>query len=153
MQEHDVERFIEPVTQHLAAALREISAGQKETHWMWFMFPQLQSLGGSATAHRFGIVNLAHARRFLQHPVLGANYEQLVEATHKIIVEEGGNIGLVFGYPDDLKLMSSLTLFELAATAEQRTLLAERCAAIIAAGVEQGLTPCSTTLTTMDRGA
>ena len=153
MQEHDVERFIEPVNQHLAAALREISAGQKETHWMWFMFPQLRSLGESAMAQRFGIVDLAHARRFLQHPVLGANYEQLVEATYKLIVEQGGNIGLVFGDPDDLKLMSSLTLFERAATAEQRTLLAEHCAAIIAAGVEQGLTPCSTTLTAMDRGA
>ena len=149
MQEHDVERFIEPVTQHFAAALCEIYAGQKETHWMWFMFPQLQSLGRSEMARQFGIVDLAHARRFLQHPVLGANYEQLVEATYKVIVEQGGNIGLVFGDPDDLKLMSSLTLFERAAIAEQRTLLAERCAAIIAAGVEQGRTPCSTTLTAM----
>ena len=57
------------------------------------------------------------------------------------------------GDPDDLKLMSSLTLFERAATAEQRTLLAKRCTAIIAVGVQQGLTPCATTLTALDRGA
>ena len=150
MQEHDVERFIEPVTQHLAAALREISAGEKETHWMWFMFPQLRMLGHSDTAKYYGLTDVDDACQFLRHPVLGPTFEQLVEATYKVIVEQGGNISRVFGFPDDLKLMSSLTLFERAAIAEQRTLLAERCAAIIAAGVEQGLSPCSTTLAAMD---
>ena len=93
MQEHDVERFIEPVNQHLDAALREISAGEKETHWMWFMFPQLQSLGGSAMAQRFGIVDLDHARPQVgQLPGTKRGSDGMLERYHRDATQGSGHV-------------------------------------------------------------
>ena len=95
-----------------AQVLAELRAGRKQTHWMWFIFPQLKALGRSATALRFGIADLAEARAYLQHPVLGA---RLVECAEIVGGIAGKTAHEIFGSPDDVKLRSSMTLFAHAA--------------------------------------
>lgn len=105
---HDLERFVEaqePVYEHVRAELR---AGRKSTHWMWFVFPQVRGLGQSPTARRFAIASLEEARAYLDHPVLGP---RLLECTRLVNAIEGRTLGEIFGYPDDLKFRSSMTLF------------------------------------------
>jgi uncharacterized protein (DUF1810 family) len=89
-------------------ALAEVRAGRKRSHWMWFVFPQLQGLGVSAMARRFAISGAAEARDYLRHPVLGA---RLVEISEAVLALDGRTAREVFGTPDDLKLRSSATLF------------------------------------------
>ncbi len=99
----------EPIYANVRAELR---AGDKRTHWMWFIFPQLTALGRSATAQRFGLDDLAAARAYLAHPVLGARLRECVEI---VIGVEGRSAREIFGEVDALKFRSSLTLFEAAA--------------------------------------
>src|SRR5947208_13293082 len=89
-------------------ALAEIRAGQKRTHWMWFVFPQLAGLGYSAASQHFAIKSLDEAQAYLAHPVLG---RRLVECAEAALSIESSSAEEVFGYPDDLKLKSSATLF------------------------------------------
>ncbi|MBM2616058.1 DUF1810 domain-containing protein [Actinoplanes sp. LDG1-06] len=89
----------------------ELTAGRKRTHWMWFVFPQLAGLGSSPTAQHYALRDLAEAQEYLAHPVLGP---RLVELT-RILVKTDRPAADVFGYPDDLKLRSSMTLFAAAA--------------------------------------
>jgi uncharacterized protein (DUF1810 family) len=93
-------------------ALREIREGRKCGHWMWFIFPQLDGLGRSPMAQHYAIQNLAEARAYLEHPVLGP---RLRECARALLDVKGRSAAHIFGSPDDLKLRSSLTLFARAA--------------------------------------
>lgn len=88
--------------------LAELRAGRKETHWMWFVFPQLRALGRSPTAQRYGIADLAEARDYLAHPVLGPRLRECAALVNAV---DGRTAHEIFGSPDDLKLRSSMTLF------------------------------------------
>jgi uncharacterized protein (DUF1810 family) len=91
-----------------ARALAEIRSGQKQSHWMWYIFPQFDGLGWSATSRRYAIKSLAEARAYLAHPLLGP---RLVECTDALLSLQDLTAHDVLGYPDDLKLRSSATLF------------------------------------------
>jgi uncharacterized protein (DUF1810 family) len=94
---------------------RELAAGRKETHWIWFIFPQLAALGRSATSKRFGLASKAEAREYFEHPVLGA---RLKECVGLLLAAPRGEIEAIMGFPDDLKFRSSMTLFAEAAPEE-----------------------------------
>lgn len=101
-------RFVEaqePVYEQVCAELR---AGQKRGHWMWFIFPQLRGLGHSPTAQYFAIRSRDEAEAYLRHPVLGA---RLRECTALVNAVKGRGVSEIFGFPDDLKFRSSITLF------------------------------------------
>ena len=105
---HNLERFViaqDPVYEQVRAELRN---GQKQGHWMWFIFPQLKGLGSSAMASRFGIASRQEAEAYVSHPVLGP---RLIECTLLMNIIERRSIGQILGYPDDLKFRSSMTLF------------------------------------------
>lgn len=93
-------------------ALAELADGAKRTHWMWFVFPQIEGLGSSPMAQRYAIADLAEARAYLDHPVLGPRLRACVAALAAL---EGKTAREIMGHPDDLKLRSSLTLFAKAA--------------------------------------
>jgi uncharacterized protein (DUF1810 family) len=105
-----LQRFLDAQEPVYATVLAELRAGRKRTHWMWFVFPQLSSLGRSATARHYGISGLDEARAYLAHPVLGP---RLRECARIVAGIEDGSAQQVFGYPDDLKLRSCMTLFAL----------------------------------------
>lgn len=108
----DVDRFVAAQDGIYERALAELRAGNKRSHWMWFVFPQIAGLGGSPTARTYAISDLAEARAYLAHPVLGA---RLAECARALLAVEGRTAGQILGYPDDLKLRSSMTLFARAA--------------------------------------
>jgi len=95
--------------------LRELAAGRKETHWIWFIFPQITGLGSSGMSQRFGIASLAEAQTYLQHDVLGS---RLRECTALMLAAPHRDIRSILGDPDDLKFRSSMTLFAAAAPEE-----------------------------------
>lgn len=101
-------RFLEAQNQMYLKALAEIRNGLKESHWMWFVFPQVKGLGFSETAKFYGITDLEEAKAYLEHPVLGKHLIEISEAVLKI---EGKTATEIFGTPDDMKLRSSMTLF------------------------------------------
>lgn len=108
MSASGLERFVqaqEPVIEHV---LTELRAGRKSSHWMWFVFPQIQGLGSSPTAQRFAIASRTEAEAYLRHPVLGP---RLRECTQLVNAVEGRSLEEIFGYPDNLKFRSSMTLF------------------------------------------
>jgi uncharacterized protein (DUF1810 family) len=105
---YDLARFVtaqEPVLDRVRAELRR---GRKSSHWMWFVFPQVAGLGSSSTARHYAISGLDEARAYLAHPVLGPRLRECAELAAAV---ESGSAADVFGYPDDLKLRSSMTLF------------------------------------------
>ncbi|MHC1698005.1 MAG: DUF1810 domain-containing protein [Geobacteraceae bacterium] len=104
----DLSRFKTAQERIYASVLAELKSGQKSSHWMWFIFPQFEGLGRSSTAQHYAIKSVAEAREYLKDPVLGA---RLVECTEILEATEGRSASAIFGYPDDLKLRSSLTLF------------------------------------------
>jgi uncharacterized protein (DUF1810 family) len=108
----DLDRFVTAQEGVHDTAVAELRAGRKRTHWMWFVFPQLAGLGSSPTAQRYALQSLDEARDYLAHPVLGP---RLHEAAEAVLSVEGRNAGEILGYPDDLKLRSSMTLFGAAA--------------------------------------
>jgi uncharacterized protein (DUF1810 family) len=105
---HDLGRFLEAQQGCYQRVLEELAVGRKTSHWMWFIFPQLEGLGVSATARRFGLAGLDEARAYLAHPLLG---QRLRECTRAVLAVEGRSAHEIFGAPDDLKLRSCLTLF------------------------------------------
>jgi uncharacterized protein (DUF1810 family) len=109
---YNLARFVTAQQSVYARVLTELAAGRKESHWIWFVFPQLQGLGSSPTARHYAIASLAEARAYLAHPLLGA---RLRECTALINGLEGRTAQAVFGYPDDLKFRSCMTLFASAA--------------------------------------
>ncbi len=98
-------------------ALVELRAGRKRSHWMWFIFPQLTGLGSSPTSAQYAIRSLEEARAYLKHPVLGPRLVECVMAANAV---RGRSAGDIFGYPDELKFRSSLTLFLMAAAGEAK---------------------------------
>ncbi len=105
---HDLNRFLRAQEHDYAPALAEIRTGRKRTHWMWYVFPQLDGLGFSETARRYAIRGLDEARAYLEHPVLGP---RLVECAEAVLAVQGRSAREIFGTPDDLKLRSCVTLF------------------------------------------
>jgi uncharacterized protein (DUF1810 family) len=111
----DLRRFVDAQAPIYEQALAELRAGRKQSHWMWYVFPQFQGLGESQMAQKFAIRTLDEAVSYLQHPVLGG---RLKEATRAVNDVEGRSIETIFGYPDYLKFRSSMTLFSKAAPDE-----------------------------------
>ena len=107
----DLSRFVKAQEHDYAQALREIRAGRKRSHWMWYIFPQIQGLGFSSTAQYYAIRDLNEAKAYLAHPVLGPRLKEITEALLEL---DGLSAHEIFGYPDDLKLRSCMTLFRMA---------------------------------------
>ncbi|MBC3540296.1 DUF1810 domain-containing protein [Rufibacter sediminis] len=108
MKENGLQRFLSAQERDYEVALAEIRRGRKQSHWMWYIFPQMQGLGFSETSRFYGIKDLPEAEAYLQHPVLGS---RLVEICEVLLKLEGKDAHRIFGSPDDLKLKSSMTLF------------------------------------------
>ncbi len=105
---YHLQRFVDaqnPVFEQVCIELRQ---GRKQTHWMWFIFPQIEGLGSSPTAIEFAISSQQEAEAYLRHPVLGP---RLRECSRLVTLVEGRSINQIFGHPDDLKFHSSMTLF------------------------------------------
>ena len=109
---NELRKFVTAQERDYSTALQEIRNGRKRSHWMWYIFPQIQGLGMSPTAEYYGIKDLEQAKDYMEHPVLGAN---LIEISKALLALNASNPTAVMGYPDDLKLCSCMTLFELAA--------------------------------------
>jgi uncharacterized protein (DUF1810 family) len=107
---YDLERFVVAQDQGdtYDAAIEELQQGRKRSHWIWFVFPQIEGLGSSPTARRFAISGLDEARAYLRHPVLGP---RLLEASRTVLDITGASATEIFGSPDDAKVRSSMTLF------------------------------------------
>ena len=103
-----LDRFVAAQGRTYTAALSELEQGRKESHWMWFIFPQLRGLGHSGMSHLYGIEDLDEARRYLEHQVLGP---RLVACTHAVLVHGDRSAEAIFGAIDASKLRSSATLF------------------------------------------
>ena len=106
----DLQRYVDAQADVFDRALAELRAGSKESHWMWFIFPQLAGLGHSPTARRYALRDLDEARAYLQHAVLGP---RLLECCRCLLAIRAKSATEILGYPDDLKLNSSMTLFSL----------------------------------------
>ena len=104
----DLERFVDAQAGVYDRVCGELRAGRKQSHWMWFVFPQIRGLGSSEMAVRYGVSGCEEARAYLDHPVLGA---RLRECTGIVVDVVGRNAEEIFGYPDNLKFHSSMTLF------------------------------------------
>lgn len=111
MNTYDLERFVKAQQQTYATALREIQSGRKKSHWMWYIFPQAAGLGRSEMSAYFALQSLDEAKAYANHPVLGA---RLTEMCNALLALDTTNAGSIFGFPDNLKLQSSMTLFALA---------------------------------------
>ena len=103
-----LERFLEAQRADYATALNEIKRGRKQSHWMWYIFPQIEGLGFSSTSKYYGIKDLQEAEAYANHPVLGS---RLVEICNALLALETSDANKIFGSPDDMKLRSSMTLF------------------------------------------
>ena len=105
---YDLQRFIDAQRRWFQLVCRELTEGHKQSHWMWFIFPQLKGLGHSAMANRYAISSRQEAEAYLRDPILGP---RLRHCTQLVMLIEGRSIEQVFGEPDDLKFRSSMTLF------------------------------------------
>lgn len=108
MDPYHLQRFVDAQDRVYDGVLAELRAGAKRSHWIWFIFPQLQGLGRSSTARVYGISGLAEARAYLDHPVLGP---RLRECARLVLAIDNRSADDIFGWPDNLKVRSSMTLF------------------------------------------
>jgi uncharacterized protein (DUF1810 family) len=108
----DLQRFVDAQGPVYDTAVDELRGGRKRSHWMWFVFPQLRGLGSSPTAVRFAISSIDEARAYLAHEVLGPRLQECAQLVARI---DGRTAEEIFGWPDDMKLRSSMTLFARAA--------------------------------------
>jgi uncharacterized protein (DUF1810 family) len=131
---HALQRFVDAQDGVYDRVRAELRAGRKQTHWMWFIFPQIDGLGRSDVARTYAMSSLAEAQAYCEHPVLGA---RLRECTALVLSSEAGSVREIFGSPDDLKFHSSMTLFARAAPGEP---LFGRAIARFFAGVEDKAT-------------
>ncbi|MBF9234773.1 DUF1810 domain-containing protein [Microvirga alba] len=113
-QEFDLERFIRAQAPVYDRVIAELEDGKKRTHWIWFIFPQIEGLGHSPMAQKYAIGSLDEARAYLNHPILGP---RLIACTDLVLRCEGIPLHAIFGSPDDMKFHSSMTLFALASDA------------------------------------
>jgi uncharacterized protein (DUF1810 family) len=114
--DYNLERFINAQRTDYAVALAEIRRGKKESHWMWYIFPQALGLGYTSTSILYGIKDLNEATAYLNHAVLG---NRLIEISNALLQLETDDARKVFGSPDNLKLRSSMTLFSLVPNADK----------------------------------
>jgi uncharacterized protein (DUF1810 family) len=105
---YDLQRFVRAQDTNFESARDELRRGRKTSHWMWYVFPQIEGLGHSAMSQTFAIISKAEALAYLAHPVLGA---RLTECTNIVNALEGRSASQIFGSPDDMKFRSSMTLF------------------------------------------
>jgi len=106
-----LQRFVDAQAPIYERVQSELRAGRKRSHWMWFIFPQIEGLGYSFTARKYAISNIAEAQAYLHHPLLGP---RLRECTELVTAVQGKSINEILGSPDDMKFKSSMTLFALA---------------------------------------
>lgn len=104
----DLDRFVQAQNPVFGAVQAELARGRKQTHWMWFVFPQVAGLGFSAMSQRYAIGSRAEAEAYLAHPLLGP---RLIECTRLVLAVDGRTINAILGAPDDSKFRSSMTLF------------------------------------------
>ncbi len=114
MAEYYLKRFLDAQEKDYAAALQEVKNGKKCSHWMWYIFPQIAGLGFSSTSRYYAISNVEEAKEYMNHSVLKAHMLEICEALLQL---NNKDANIIFGFPDNLKLKSSMTLFE-AATPE-----------------------------------
>ena len=105
---YDPDRFVRAQESDFERALAEIKAGEKRTHWMWYVFPQIDGLAFSSTSKYYAIKSLDEARAYLAHPILGP---RLLDCAEAVVAVEGRAVTEIFGFPDNLKLRSCATLF------------------------------------------
>ncbi|MEO5572609.1 MAG: DUF1810 domain-containing protein [Bacteroidia bacterium] len=106
--ENNLNKFIEAQEKDYEVALKEIKNGKKQSHWMWYIFPQIAGLGVSSTSKYYAIKNMEEAKDYFNHPILGA---RLIEISNEFLKLDNNNAEVIFGSPDDKKLKSSMTLF------------------------------------------
>jgi len=111
---HDLKRFVQAQEDDYERALSEVKSGRKRSHWMWYVFPQIEGLGFSTTSRRYSIKSIGEAKAYLSHPVLGP---RLMECAEAVLGVEGRSAYEIFGPPDDMKLRSCATLFACVAPA------------------------------------
>jgi uncharacterized protein (DUF1810 family) len=104
----DLNRFVRAQQDNYEQALSEIASGRKRTHWMWYIFPQIDGLAFSSTSKHYSIKSIEEAKAYLSHPVLGP---RLLECAEAVVRVEGRSASEIFGSPDDLKFRSCATLF------------------------------------------
>ena len=109
MDKYNLSRFLEAQMVTYEGAILELARGRKESHWIWYIFPQIEGLGISDTAKLYSIKSLEEGRAYLEHPVLGP---RLVEACEILLSLKDASMEEIMGFPNDLKLLSSMTLFE-----------------------------------------
>ena len=109
MDQYNLNRFVEAQLTTYECAILELTQGRKESHWIWYIFPQIEGLGKSDKAKLYSIKSLEEGRAYLRHPLLG---QRLVEACEVLLHLKDASMDEVMGFPDDLKLLSSMTLFE-----------------------------------------
>ena len=118
---YNLQRFVDAQIHVYADVCAELRRGQKQSHWMWFVFPQIKGLGSSSASLYYGIFGREEAQAYLRHPVLGP---RLRECTNLVNAVEGLTIRQIFSYPDDLKFRSCMTLFSEATSDNEEFLLA-----------------------------
>ena len=104
----ELQRFVDAQSSCYDQVCQELRAGQKRSHWIWFIFPQMRGLGHSEMAHYFGVSSRQEAKAYLEHPVLGARLRECANLANQV---EGRTVDQIFGYPDNLKFHSSMSLF------------------------------------------
>ena len=109
VDKHNLNRFLEAQVTTYEVAMLELARGRKESHWIWYIFPQITGLGKSESTKLYAIKSLEEGRAYLKHPLLGP---RLVEACEILLSLKDASMDEVMGFPDDLKLLSSMTLFE-----------------------------------------
>ena len=109
MDQYNLNRFIEAQMVTYEGAMLELARGRKDSHWVWYIFPQIEGLGNSDTIKLYAIKSLEEGRAYLKHPVLGP---RLIKACEILLRLKDASMDEVMGFPDDLKLLSSMTLFE-----------------------------------------
>ncbi len=112
----DLQRFLDAQASVYEQVVAELTAGRKRSHWMWFIFPQIEGLGSSAMAQRYAIRSLEEAQAYLSHATLGPRLRECTALVNAVLdTTPGKEIVQILGYPDDLKFRSSMTLFAQAA--------------------------------------
>jgi uncharacterized protein (DUF1810 family) len=107
-EEINLSRFIDAQNKDYSIAVEEIKRGRKRSHWIWYIFPQIQGLGFSETSKYYAIRNMQEANEYLKHPILGY---RLINICQALLDQAGNDANKIFGTPDDLKVKSSMTLF------------------------------------------
>lgn len=111
MMEFNLKRFLDAQERDYATALQEIKNGKKRSHWMWYIFPQIAGLGLSSTSHYYAISSVEEAKEYMNHSILKTHMLEICDALLQLNNKDANTI---FGFPDNLKLKSSMTLFEAA---------------------------------------